>query len=65
MLQYMDARSLVPLLKARWLISQDDEECINGLGDVCRRKNKYILDIIPKKVLFGALTACTLAHGLT
>ena len=61
MLQYMDVRSLVPLLKARGMVSQDDEEHLNGLGDVHRKKSKYILEIIPKKVVFFfvCLSSCT------
>lgn len=50
MLQYMDTRSLIPLLKARGMISQDDEERINHLDDGSRKQSKYILDIVPKKV---------------
>lgn len=50
MLQYIDTRSLIPLLKSKGMISQDDEEHINRLGDGCRKQSKYILEIIPKKV---------------
>lgn len=49
MLQYMDSRSLLPLLKAKGMISQDDEEQISSLANGCTNKNRYILDMVPKK----------------